>query len=130
MHGQKRTQMNWTLINHFKSPEFDSPDIPGSGEQMNATTVEMLDEAREYANIPFTITSGVRSEAHNAKVGGKNGSAHLTGHAFDIAVRSGIERYIIITALLYAGFTRIGVSKGFIHGDNDESKPQNVIWTY
>jgi hypothetical protein len=62
-------------------------------------------------------------------VGGVANSSHLVGKAADIAVGSGAERYIILNALIQAGFRRIGVAKTFIHCDNDESKP-NSVWTY
>lgn len=41
------------LTKHFDSDEFDSPDLPGSGKQMNDKFIEMLDYARVIANIPF-----------------------------------------------------------------------------
>ena len=130
MHGQKRIQMNWTLINHFKSHEFDSPDEPGSGERMQESTVLMFDEAREHAGIAFDMSSGVRTPAHNLKVGGVEGSAHIEGWAGDVVAHSGTQKYKIVSALLFAGFNRIGISKTFIHADNDPTKPSAVIWTY
>ena len=43
-----------------------------------------LDEAREYAQIPFTINSAWRSIEDNKRVGGKPNSSHLKGLAVDI----------------------------------------------
>ena len=124
---------------HFETQEFDSPDLPNSGINMDNAFLQMLDDARGIAGIPFKITSGYRTKEYNKDLlkrgykASKN-SSHLVGKAADISVQSGNERYIIINALIKAGFKRIGVAKTFIHCDNDSleqggTKP-NSIWTY
>lgn len=117
-------------MKYFTLSEFDSPDLPNSGVNMDKGFLAKLETAREYANIPFRITSGYRSKQRNEHVGGVPDSAHTKGFAADIACASGGERCIIIKALLDAGFNRIGVASSFIHVDNDPSKPSDVIWTY
>ena len=115
---------------YFSLSEFDSPDLPHSGRaNMDSNFLRMLDTARDTAGIPFKITSGYRTEVHNAKVGGVSNSSHLRGYAADIAVSGGGERWVIIDSLIKAGFNRIGVAKGFIHVDNDPDKTP-AIWTY
>ena len=119
---------------HFDIQEFDDPTLQNSGINMDATFLQMLDDARGIAGIPFTINSGYRSQIHNQKVGGVSNSSHLVGKAADIKVGSGKERYIIINSLIKAGFCRLGIAKTFIHCDNDSleqggTKP-NSIWTY
>tara|TARA_R100001015_G_C4609020_1_gene164284 strand:+ start:894 stop:1262 length:369 start_codon:yes stop_codon:yes gene_type:complete len=120
---------------YFKLDEFDSPDLPNSGINMDKNFLNMLDDARKYAGVPFKINSGYRTELHNDKVGGKpktrtsKGSSHMYGFAADISANSGKERWTIIEALIFAGFKRIGVAKSFIHVDNDPDKP-NAIWSY
>jgi len=121
--------MAWTT-NDFNSSEFDDKGLPGSGSKMDMNFINMLQQARNNAGIPFKITSGYRSPASNAKAGGVSESAHLKGMAADIAVTDGRQRFLIISAALKAGFRRIGVSQGFIHLDSDSSLPQDVIWTY
>lgn len=117
-------------MRHFDLEEFDSPDEVGSGSNMDAQFLEMLDNAREIAGIPFIINSGYRTKAHNKKVGGKDDSSHLTGHAADIKAVGSRQRYKILEACYQAGFTRIGVGTNFIHVDNDSTKPTEVIWLY
>ncbi len=117
-------------LKHFKISEFDSADLPGSGKNMKESTLEMLDAARGFANMPFVINSAYRTEAHNRRVGGVDSSAHTTGHAVDIRVKGGRQKYLIIRACMQAGFNRIGISRTFVHVDNDPDKPENVIWTY
>jgi len=89
-----------------------------------------LNEARSIAGIPFKITSGSRCGSHNQAVGGSQSSSHLYGTAVDISCAKPSDRYKIVTALLEAGFTRIGVANSFIHVDIDDKKVQEVIWTY
>jgi hypothetical protein len=50
-------------LKHFKLSEFDSPDLPGSGKNMNPDFLKRLDEAREIAGVPFNINSGFRTSA-------------------------------------------------------------------
>ena len=123
--------VNWQdSMKYFKLSEFDSPDLVGSGEAMDMEFLSRLDQARSLCDIPFRITSGYRSEAHNRKVGGVSNSSHLKGLAADIACTNSAARHIIVSALLKVGLNRIGIADTFIHVDRDSSKPANVIWIY
>lgn len=61
----------------------------------DGTDTVMVDEAltvvlqciREHFGKPVTITSGYRTAAHNAAVGGAKSSQHLYGRAADIRVQ-------------------------------------------
>ena len=122
--------MDFSHIRHFEPEEFDSPDAPGSWQEMELQFVERLDAARESADIPFPIWSGYRTEEHNRVVGGVPESAHRKGLAVDIKVTGSRQRYMIVHALLEEGFHRIGIGEDFIHVDGDKSKDEQVIWTY
>jgi uncharacterized protein YcbK (DUF882 family) len=124
------TNLNSDFHLYFEYSEFDSPDQEGSYEHMNVDFLNKLAQARKIAAVGFKITSGYRSPAHNAKVGGVKGSSHTNGHAVDIYAPTSTQKYLIINALLQAGFNRIGVAKNFIHVDDDPSKAEDVIWTY
>ena len=50
---------------YFELSEFDSPDEVGSGMNMDTQFLDMINDARQYANVPFVITSGYRTKAHN-----------------------------------------------------------------
>jgi uncharacterized protein YcbK (DUF882 family) len=117
-------------LKHFKIAEFDSPDAPGSGSKMQPKFLQMLDNARSIAGVPFKVNSGFRTEAHNLKVKGVADSSHVQGWAADIAATSGTSKFTIVNALLKAGFTRIGIASSFVHVDCDPTKPAQVIWTY
>ncbi len=119
----------------FKLTEFDSPDEEGSGEMMDDAFMQKLDLARDIAGFPFIINSGFRSVAYNKMLRAKGynaskNSSHLLGYAADIHCEDSRKRYLLIEALLDAGFTRIGIAEGFIHVDNDPEKSDLVIWTY
>jgi len=117
-------------VKHFNHAEFDSPDFPDSGRNMDKSFLFLLDSARQIAGTPFKINSGFRTSKHNAKVGGTENSSHLRGFAADIHATSSSERFKILSALLEVGFNRIGIAKTFIHVDADPIKTKNVIWTY
>ena len=122
-------------MKNFNLKEFDSPDLSGSGLNMDKDFLSMLDNARDIAKTPFKITSGYRTKEHNIAIYKKLGkkpieSSHLKGLACDIACSDSRARFLIINALLKAGFTRIGIANNFIHVDSDCEKSQNVIWTY
>lgn len=99
----------------------------------NVTHEELVDKlnvARRRASVPFHINSGTRCESNNRTAGGSPDSAHLDGWAADIRCNSSRPRYKILDGLLAAGFTRIGIHKGFIHADCDPDKPPEVTWVY
>ena len=114
----------------FEYSEFNSPDERDSYMNMDVAFLNKLSKARELAAIGFKITSGYRSPAHNAKVGGVPSSSHTIGRAVDIYAPTSTQKYIIINSLLQVGFNRIGVAKNFIHVDDDPNKSEDVIWTY
>lgn len=117
-------------LKHFNISEFDSPDQPGSGKNMRATTLLMIDDARGRADVPFHINSGFRTKKHNKEVGGVAGSAHEKGFAGDIATTTKANQRKIVKALYDAGFRRFGIGKNFVHADNDPNKPTPAVWFY
>lgn len=122
--------VTFKFIQYFQPHEFDSPDKPGTGYKMDYFFLKRLDRARGFAGIPFKINSGYRTKKHNKKVGGVEDSSHVKGLAVDIKIKTSEERYIIVKALIRAGFDRIGIGESFIHVDADESKQSPVIWVY
>lgn len=89
----------------------------------------VLDEAREFAGIPFIINSAYRSPDHPESIKNPR-SSHIKGLAVDIKATDSATRFKIVEALVSVGFTRIGIADTFIHVDLDFDKKQNVIWTY
>lgn len=130
------TQDEWALVRHFKPEEFDSPDEPGSGQHMRAEFVRALDALRDQIHFPLYVSSGMRTQKHNAEVGGVDSSAHEAGWAADLAVVGRIggvvseRRMQLVMAALANGFRRIGIGETFVHLDMDPTKPTPRMWTY
>lgn len=128
------TPEQWATIKHFQSEEFDSPDAPGSGLQMDFGFVTRLDTLRDRWGKPIHINSGFRTPAHNAmQPDAKPNSAHLRGKAADCGGLSGLEEAIRFAMLAaYLGFKRVGISKKgtYVHVDSDDTLPQQVVWFY
>lgn len=128
--------IEWAQIKYFKPHEFDSPDLPGSGEKMQFEFVRTLDHIREAVGFPLYIVSGVRTPAHNAEVGGVDSSAHENGWASDIALLGRTEGIVTLKraqlteAASHEGIRRIGFGKTFLHLDMDPSKPTPRYWLY
>ena len=98
-------------------------------QNMDEDFLSKLDEAREFAGIPFSINSAYRSSEHPLSI--KNpSSSHIKGLAVDIKATDSTTRFKIIEALISVGFTRIGIADTFIHVDMDFDKRQDIIWTY
>ena len=121
--------MSWETKN-FKASEFDTQGLPGTGAKMQAEFINRLQKMRDVYGKPMKITSGYRTELHNAKVKGATNSPHLRGWAADIAATTGRERMQLIQAAIEVGFNRIGVAKTFIHVDCDPSLDFDVMWLY
>lgn len=94
---------------------------------LQASLVSLLDKARDIAGVPFKITSGLRTSAQNASVGGVPNSAHLTGEAADISCTDSLARFKMLNAFLQVGFNRIEVCPDHIHVDVSRTLPQNVL---
>ena len=73
------------LSEHFTVREFACSD--GSDEiRIDPNLVKCLEKIRAHFGKPVRITSGYRSHAYNAKVGGVKNSYHMKGMAADIVI--------------------------------------------
>lgn len=117
-------------MKYFKEHEFACKcgKCNGGFDKMDATLLRMLDEARGYAGIPFKINSAYRCLAHNKAVGGVPNSAHARGYAVDISCTDSRSRYLMLKALLAAGFTRVELAPTWLHVDTDPAKDQDVAF--
>lgn len=100
---------------------------PSEVVNLQPSLIQMLDNARGFAGIPFVITSGFRNPAQNASVGGVSNSAHLTGNAADILCTDQ-NRWTIIQGGLQAGFKRVEACATHVHFDNDNDSQHPSPW--
>ncbi len=121
-------RLNTNLSANFKVREFICHGCGAEG--IKDDLVFHLQKAHDLLpdNSVMIITSGYRCEEHNKEVGGIEDSAHLKGLAADIKVDSSNYRFLLMCALIDAGFKRIGWYDNFIHCDLDTDKPLNVMW--
>jgi uncharacterized protein YcbK (DUF882 family) len=118
------------MIKYFKYGTADKLECScGCGMRLEEDFLQMIDNAREFSNAPYTINSGARCIAHNRKIGSKDTSTHTTGRAVDIAYTDSIHLVKIIQGLTMAGIKRIGINdnKKFVHADDDKEKAPAVF---
>src|SRR5574343_1126050 len=111
------------MANYFTRDEFKCPHC---GENnISDEFIDRLDEVRHAYGKPMVVLSGYRCPAHNASVGGVDGSAHTEGIAADIACSFARDRLALVESAINNGFGRIGIAKSFIHLDISETHPQS-----
>ena len=119
------------LTANFSRHEFQCPCGCGL-DDINLDLVLFLQAVREAYEAPIRINSGLRCFVHNREVGGTKNSEHLYGDGVDIDCRNSTLRYLVISAAMNAGISRIGIANSFIHIGKSERDvhPQHVIWMY
>lgn len=117
----------------FRVREFRCRD--GSDTVMvDETLTVVLQCIREHFGKPVTITSGYRTAAHNAAVGGAKSSQHLLGRAADIRVEGvsveAVAAYVESLMPDWGGVGRYpvkaGRATGWVHVDTRQNKSR---WT-
>lgn len=83
-----KTSATWDNIKYFKRSEFRCPcgKCGGYPVEPDMKMVQLMDKIRDAYGKPITITSGVRCDSYNKKVGGINGSEHTKGKAADFYI--------------------------------------------
>lgn len=103
---------------------------PCKVEDMNLAFMDKLLFAQKLCGKKFHITSAYRSVAYEKSKGRNGRSAHCLGLAVDISTRDSKSRYLVVSALINAGFNRIGIGKTFVHVDDDLKRVHPVIFHY
>lgn len=112
-------------MRYFNLEEFNCPCC--NVQHMDALFLAQIDNAREYAGVPFFVTSGYRCDRHN-KEAKSSSNNHPSGKAADISCTNSVDRMKIVKALIRAGFRRIGIDKTYIHVDSMDKI--ECLWLY
>lgn len=132
--------IDWNKYPHFK-PDYEKGRFychcnENHPAYIDEDLLQILEDARQKAGIPFIIESAFRCPKHNIQVGGRPLSVHQVGRAVDIRARNGRWRYPMIKAFMkHTDIYRMGVAKSFIHVDTvkpNESLHHGApsIWVY
>ena len=115
---------------YFSETDFKNAVPSCSISDMSPDLLAMLDQAREYAGVPFKINSAFRTVEYEKSKGRPGTSQHCKGLAVDIACYTSNFRMRIVNALLVVGFHRIGIGSRFIHVDIGYKGSEPIIWLY
>lgn len=125
---------------HFSLAEFTDSQMAlrkGISNMPNDTAIgnlqrlaDTLEQVRAVFGKPLVISSGYRSSALNAAVGGAKSSAHLTGLAADFTVL-GITPSDTAKAIVKAGieFDQLIYEGTWVHIGLSVGKPRNEVLT-
>lgn len=117
-------------MKYFIESEFNRCVPSCSMSDMDSDFLKLLDELREKCGFPLVISCAYRSREWDLSKGRSGNSAHTKGCAVDIIYNSSSTAYAIVKNAMELGINRIGIGKNFIHIDNDDSLPQNVLFNY
>ena len=119
------------------SPSFRVREFGCKGSDvvlLDEELVVLLQCIREHFGKPLHITSGYRTAAHNAAVGGSKSSQHLLGRAADIRVQGvNVEDVAAYAESLMPDWggvgrypVKAGRATGWVHVDTRQNKSR---WT-
>ena len=125
----KKRDSNIKLSEDFRVGEFACKD--GSDKIIVDTVlVDYLQRIRNWAGYPLVISSGYRSPAHNASIGGAKSSYHTKGRAADIYVKDRKKSISQIADYAQAIGVR-GIEKNedanYVHID---TRPNKYYWIH
>lgn len=116
-------------MKHFKQSEFACKCGCGLNNFSHVLSA-IIDDMRELCGFPFVVRSACRCVSRNKNEGGKPRSDHLTGEGIDIKATDNYMRFMIISHAVFAGVTRLGLGRSFIHLGIREGNPKKRFWFY
>ena len=125
--GTRKLSANFTVA-EFACKDGSDPVF------VDSSLAALLQKIRDHFGRPVVITSGYRTAAHNAAVGGSKSSQHLLGRAADIQVQGvSVEDVAAYAESLLPGWggvgrypVKAGRAKGWVHVD---TRPNKSRWT-
>ena len=125
--GTRKLSANFTVA-EFACKDGSDPVF------VDSSLAALLQKIRDHFGRPVVITSGYRTAAHNAAVGGSKSSQHLLGRAADIQVAGvsveDVASYAEALMPDWGGVGRYpikaGRARGWVHVD---TRPNKSRWT-
>ena len=111
--------LSWDNIKHFKKTEFTCKCGCGMNN-IDLKLVNVLEDIRNHFGQACVVTSGCRCATHNKRVGGVQGSRHVSGKASDIYVKG-------VSANTLLAYTKSLVSKGKLRYTYTNSSNMNGV---
>lgn len=111
--------MREKISEHFYRDEFKCLCGECDFDTVDTELLRVLEEVRNYFDLPLNINSACRCEAWNEKVGGGENSQHKKGKAADIVIR-GItpQRVYQYIDAKYPDIYGLGLYESFVHFDS------------
>ena len=128
---------NKQLSTNFNSSEFECPcsHCDKDNQFIDEALIEKLQKVRDIYAKGIGINSGYRCPKHNEEVGGKPGSAHMSGLGADPSpsLRT-LDELDELYDVCYDEFNNVGDgrNKGFVHVDTRplKSDGKKRTWVY
>lgn len=116
----------------------NTADSPSILESLTNLAVNILQPIREHYNIPYTPSSGFRSNALNEAIGGSKTSQHSRGQAADIEIptvdNASLAQWIINNLewdqLILEFYKKSEPTSGWVHVSYNAEGNRNEILTY
>lgn len=112
----------WNSVKYFRREEFrckcGGKYCNGFPAEPSSKLVRLADRVREHFGAAAIVSSGVRCETHNAKVGGVSGSRHKIGTAMDFCIR-GMSSAMVLDYVQKQGDTNYAyaIDSCYVHMD-------------
>ena len=108
----------WDTVKYFTPGEFACKCGCGVDTQVDPHLLRLADAVRAHFDAPCTVSSGIRCETHNKKVGGVSGSRHLSGKAMDFQIkgRTAIETLSFVQTLPGVRYA-YAIDRNYVHMD-------------
>ena len=108
----------WDTVKYFTPGEFACKCGCGCDTQVDPRLLRLADQVREHFDAPCIVSSGVRCEAHNKKVGGAAESRHMSGKAMDFRIKgkTAIQTLAFVQTLPGVRYT-YAIDANYVHMD-------------
>lgn len=109
----------WELIPHFVREEFACKcgRCGGFPAEPDKKLVRLAEVVRQHYDAPVYISSSVRCPRHNAAVGGKVNSRHLSGNAMDYRVEGQTSAQVLTFVQTLPIRYAYAIDESFVHMD-------------